>query len=135
MCWSTRYLTYVMKIKDYVGLFFVTLLIILLFTALDYFTHGLSPEYSVPNYYFRNKIIFGTLIGFLALIFLNKINWGKRALLTSLIVSVLLQTKYYLEGYPKKFVFEFMLFHFLMLVVSSFIVFWILYRNKKVKFW
>ena len=124
-----------MKIKDYVGLFFVTLLIILLFTALDYFTHGLSPEYSVPNYYFRNKIIFGTLIGFLALIFLNKINWGKRALLTSLIVSVLLQTRYYLEGYPKKFVFEFMLFHFLMLVVSSFIVFWILYRNKKVKFW
>jgi len=124
-----------MKIKDYVGLFFVTLIIILLFTALDYFTHGLSPEYSVPNYYFRNKIIFGTLIGFLALIFLNKINWGKRALLTSLIVSVLLQTKYYLEGYPKKFVFEFMLFHFLMLVVSSFIVFWILYRNKKVKFW
>jgi len=124
-----------MKIKDYVILFFVTLIIILIFTALDYFTHGLSPEYSVPGYYFSNKIIFGTLIGFLALIFLNKINWGKRALLTSLIVSVLLQTRYYLEGYPKKFVFEFMLFHFLMLVVSSFIVFWILYRNKKVKFW
>jgi len=124
-----------MKIKDYINLFFITLVIIIIFTVLDYFTHQLSPEYSVPGYYFTNKIIFGILIGFIALIFLNKINWGKRALLMSLIVSVLLQTRYYLESYPKKFIWEFMLFHFLMLIISSFIVFYIYYKNKRVKFW
>ena len=124
-----------MKIKDYINLFFITLAIIIIFTILDYFTHQLSSEYAVPGYYFTNKIIYGTLIGFLVLILSNKINWGKRALLMSLVVSVLLQTRYYLEGYSKEFVFEFMLFHFLMLVPSSFIVFYIYYRNKKVKFW
>src|SRR3989344_9540642 len=122
-----------MKIKNYIELFFITLIIIIIFTALDYFTHKLSLEYYVPLTYFTNKIIFGTLIGFGALIFLNKISWGKRALLMSLIVSVLLQTRYYLEGYPKEFVFEFMLFHFLMLIISSLLIFWIYYRNKKVK--
>ena len=124
-----------MKIRDYVDLFFITLAIVIIFTILDYLTHQLSPEYAVPGYYFTNKIMYGTLIGFLVLIFSNKINWGKRALIMSFAVSVLLQTRYYLEGYSKEFVFEFMLFHFLMLVPSSFIVFYIYYRNKKVKFW
>lgn len=110
------------QFKKILVLFLVNLVIILLFTLFDYIIHSLSEEYAVPSYYFRNKIIFGTIIGFIVLMFTNKLNPSKKALLFSLVVSTLLQVRYYLEGYPKKFVFEFLFIHFIILLSISFFV-------------
>ena|SRR3989344_3904264 len=113
-----------MKLKDYIFLFFIAVLIIGVFTLIDYYVHGLSEEYSVPGYYFKNKIIFGTIYCFLGLLILRKWGLWVRTLVLSIVISILLQARYYLEGYPREFVFEFTLFHFLMLVPSFLIVLW-----------
>ncbi len=109
--------------------FFILLLTIFIFTAIDYYFHTLSEEYAVPGYYFTNKIIFGTIIAFIAYYFVRKMAFWKKSLIISAVTSVLLQARYYLEGYPKDFVLEFMLFHFLMLLPASMIVFYI-FRKK-----
>lgn len=105
-----------------VNLIFVFALI-LIFAAVDYYIHSLSEEYAVPGYYFRNKIIFGTIIGMITLWFSRKLPAFKKALTFSAVVAVLLQIRYYLEGYPKSFVFEFLFIHFAILIVVSYITF------------
>jgi len=112
------------KVKKYSFLFLLVIGIIIVFTLIDYLVHSLSEEYSVPGSYFRNKIIFGTIIGYIALLIAMKWKIWKKALFMSAVVSVLLQTRYYLEGYPKEFVFEFMLWHFLMLLPASLLFLW-----------
>jgi hypothetical protein len=102
----------------------VVLFIIVVFTGIDYAVHSLSEDYAVPGYYFRNKIIFGTLIGFIAYFFIYKTKPAYRALIFSGVIAALLQIRYYLEGYPKEFVLELLLFHFLMLLPVSFVVFY-----------
>lgn len=99
--------------------------IILIFTAIDYYIHSLSEEYSAPSYYFKNKIIFGTLIGFITYISIkNRIKTPLiKSLMFSSVISILLQIRYYLEGYPKIFVFEFLFIHFIILFLVSFAVF------------
>ena len=101
----------------------VILGIVLVFTFFDFFFHHLSKEYFVPGGYYRNKIIFGTLIGFASYYFIKKLKPFNRALAFSAIISVLLQAKYYLEGYPKDFVFIFLGIHFAILVPVSWIAF------------
>lgn len=106
--------------RHYFLLLLASLMIISVFALIDYFVHSLSPEYAVPSYYFRNKVIFGTLIGFVVLSFtLKKFSSYFTALIFSATVSILLQIRYYLEGYPKNFVFEFLLWHFLILIFVS----------------
>ncbi|MEK6859745.1 MAG: hypothetical protein AABX54_02920 [Nanoarchaeota archaeon] len=117
------------KIIDWIFIALIILIIILIFTAVDYYIHTLKEDYSVPSYYFKNKIIFGTLIGFITYFFIRKISLLKKALIFSAIISVLLQTRYYLEGYSKIFIFEFLIFHFLILLLVSFIIFRLL-KNK-----
>jgi len=121
--------------KRYFILFLIAFVIIILFTIADYMIHSLSAEYAVPPYYFRNKIIFGTLLGFAALIFLGKleVNYRYKALLLSAVISALLQIRYYIEGYPAKFVFEFLFLHFIILLVVSWIV--LKFFNKVNKKW
>ena len=102
---------------------------VVIFTAIDYLVHGLSPEYSVPDYYFKNKIIFATIIGSIVYFFIKKRVFWQKSLIVSLVTAVLLQIKYYLQGYPKEFVFEFMLFHFLMFLASSMLMFY-LFRKR-----
>lgn len=111
-----------LSIKKYFLSFLIILVIILIFTIVDYVVHLLSEEYSVPSYYFRNKVIFGTLIGILLWPFIKKYKTNTKSILLSVVVSVLLQTRYFLEGYPKEFVFEFLLFHFLILLPVSWII-------------
>ncbi len=110
-------------IKKYFSMFLVVLLIILIFTFVDFLIHSLSKEYSVPDYYFRNKIIYGTIIG-LIIYFLTR---NKKPLIKSLIfsvvVSVLLQIRYFLEGFSLEFVFEFLIIHFLILFIISLLIF------------
>ena len=80
-------------------------------------------------------MIYGTVIGYAALLIARNMALWKRAVFVSAVVSVLLQTGYYLEGYPKEFVLEFMLLHFLMLLPSALIVLYAYDRiiNKKNK--
>ncbi|MBI2499077.1 hypothetical protein HYV88_02445 [Candidatus Woesearchaeota archaeon] len=102
---------------------FVVLVIILIFALMDYFSHQISVKYSVPPRYFPNKIIYGTIIGFITSLFARKWKLFTKALIFSLVISVLLQIKYFLEGYPRDFVFLFLGIHFVILLVVSFIVF------------
>ena len=109
--------------KKLVIIFLIILGIILVFTLVDYITHSLSEEYAVPGYYYRNKVIFGTLIGLITYILIRKLKWYYKAVIFSAVVSTLLQARYYIEGYAKDFVLLFLGLHFLMLIVISLIVF------------
>jgi len=115
--------------KKAVFIFLIVFVIILIFTFIDYLVHLLSEEYAVSSYYYRNKIIFGTGIGFVVYLFVGKKKLFVKSLIFSAVISILLQTRYFLEGYSLEFVFEFLLFHFLMLVPVSLLFFW-LFRNK-----
>ena len=103
--------------------FFVILLIIFVFTLIDFFVHQLSGEYSVPSYYFRNKLIFGTIWAFVVYLFVRKLKPLAKAAIISAVVVVFLQIKYYLEGYPKDFVFLFLGIHFVILLATTLLVF------------
>ena len=109
--------------KNLVLIFLAVLVIILIFTFIDYLIHQLKEEYAVPSYYFGNKIIFGTIIGLVAYLLVRKKNLPAKSLIFSAIISILLQVRYYLEGYQLSFVLEFLLFHFLILLVLSLIIF------------
>lgn len=112
-----------MSKRDYFISFFVTLMIILIFAGVDYLIHSLSNEYDVPSYYYRNKIIFGTLIGYLSYLLFQKKSVVVKSLSVSLFVSVLLQVRYFIEGYPLDFVLLFLLIHFIILLPVSFVIF------------
>lgn len=118
------------KFNKYIVFFIISLVVISIFAVIDYFIHLLSPDYSVPSYYFRNKVIFGTIIGFIAIIFAQKLSIGKKSLVFSAVVSLLLQARYFLEGYPKKFVLEFLFIHFFILLPVS----WVIFRLIPAKF-
>jgi len=110
-------------------IFLVVLVIILIFTFLDYLIHLLKEDYSVPFYYFINKIIFGTGIGFIVYLFVREKRLLTKSLIFSAVISVLLQMRYFLEGFSIKFVLEFLIIHFFILVVLSLIIFR-LFKNK-----
>ena len=99
------------------------LAIILIFTFIDYMVHSLSADYAVPSYYFRNKIIFGTLISLIAYYFIRNKKPATKALIFSITVAVLLQIRYAIEGYALSFVLEFLVFHFLILLSVSYLIF------------
>lgn len=109
--------------KSYILAFFVILGIILLFAGIDFLAHKLSHEYDVPSYYFRNKIIYGTIIAFIAYLFLKNKKPFMKALGVSAITCVLLQIRYYLEGYPLDFVVLFLFIHFVILLSISWLAF------------
>lgn len=100
--------------------FALILAIILIFTAADYLIHSLSEEYAVPSFYFRNKIIYGVLIGLVAYLVVRNKPLIFKSLIFSASIAVLLQARYFIEGYPLGFVLEFLVIHFLMLVVISY---------------
>lgn len=109
----------------------ILFILILVFTAIDYVFHIVKAEWSVPEYYFRNKIIFGFLWGIPALFIASKLPklWQK-SLIFSGVLAVILQTRYYLEGYPTNFVLIFLLIHFLILLALSFVMFKLVNKYK-----
>lgn len=111
------------NIKGLAIRFIIVLAVILVFGAFDYYAHSLSDEYSVPSRYFRNKIIFGTLYGFVTYLLVRKQSLFRRTLIFSLTVSILLQIRYFLEGYPLDFVELFLGIHFGILLFVSYIAF------------
>lgn len=121
------------KIKEACLTFLIVLATILIFTFIDYLAHLLSSEYSVPTRYFTNKIIYGTIIGFLTLIIFKKQKPLLKSIIFSAAVSVILQIRYYIEGYPKDFVFLFLGIHFIILIGISITLFKML-QKKKIKY-
>lgn len=105
--------------------FGLILFIILVFAFFDYLAHLLSEEYAVPSYYFKNKIIYGTLWGMV--VYLMTFNWkaklGLRSFVFSFLVALILQVRYAYEGYPLNFVVEFLFIHFAILWVVSYLIF------------
>ena len=111
------------KIKELVLIFVAIFAIILLFAFVDFLLHSLREEYAVPPRYFPNKIIYGTIYGFFIFLIVRKQNTFMKSLLFSLIVDIVLQTRYFLEGYPFDFVFLFLILHFFILFPVSWIFF------------
>ena len=107
---------------NYLKSFLIVFMIIIIFSGFDFWIHSLSTEYDVPSYYFRNKIIFGTLIGYITYILLHERKLFTKSLLVSICVSVLLQVRYYIEGYPLDFVLVFLALHFIILWPVSYII-------------
>lgn len=105
--------------------------IICIFAFFDFIIHSLSNEYAVPSYYFINKIIYGTIWAFFIYLILRKwkISLSLKSFVFSGLIAIILQTRYYYEGYPLGFVFEFLFFHFFILWAVSYIVFRVLKKE------
>jgi len=98
----------------------VLMIVILIFTIIDHFLHGLQDKWSVPERYFRNKIPFGFFLVIIGLFLATRVQniWFKSLILAGF-VSVVLQLRYYYEGYPVGFVTLFLVFHFLIIYPLS----------------
>ncbi len=89
------------------------LLVVLIGTALDYAVHSLNIKFAVPEYYFRNKIIFATLLLDIGLFLFWRIRSASvKSVLVTAFFAILLQARYAITGYPLWFVFFFMVVHF-----------------------
>ncbi|HLF53944.1 MAG TPA: hypothetical protein VI544_02085 [Candidatus Nanoarchaeia archaeon] len=97
--------------------------VILVFTFFDFTAHNISPDYGVPSWYFTNKIIYGTIIGFITYLFIRKKPIIQKSLILSAVVSILLQIRYFFIGYSISFVLSFLLIHFIILFIVSYVGF------------
>lgn len=122
-----------LKIKYLSRLFVLIFGVVIVFTFIDFIFHSLKESFAVPGYYYRNKIIFGTLIGFATYFFVRKMKPLNRAFVFSAVVAILLQVRYFLEGYQLWFVFLFLGLHFLMVLPVSFVAFRISDKKKWLK--
>lgn len=118
--------------KELIFGFLIVFGIILIFAGFDYLIHLTSAEYSVPSRYFPNKIIYGTLIGFITYLFIKNKKPVSKAIIFSSVVAILLQIRYFIEGYPLDFVVTFLFIHFFILLITSWIVF-NKFKQKKAK--
>lgn len=107
-----------MKAKHVLLAAIIALAGVLLFSLIDIGVHSLSDEYAVPPRYFPNKILYGSLIALGALLVLRKQKLWTKVLVTSALVSVLLQLRYLFEGYPLDFVLLFLVIHFVALIIA-----------------
>lgn len=76
---------------------------VLVFTFFDWLVHQSSPILSVPSWYFRNKIIFGTVYAAIAGFFVSGYSLKKQAAIITLLTVMLLQIRYLLSGYTWEF--------------------------------
>lgn len=121
------------KIGDYVRAAVYLGLLIVAFAGIDYFIHALRPEWAVPEYYFRNKLIFGWLWSLVAWLLAERFSglWTK-SLIFSALVAVVLQARYYWEGYPLDFVLIFLAIHWLIIFGLALIMFSQFNKRKKI---
>lgn len=113
-----------MKIHHNIKVLALMILIVLSATGIDWMAHQLSPAYGVPSDYFRNKIIYATFWGLLGLLALrNQSNVTKKTLWISLFISVVLQTRYLLQGYDLSFILLFMFIHFFAFFLPMLVIF------------
>ncbi|MEK6886320.1 MAG: hypothetical protein AABW88_00660 [Nanoarchaeota archaeon] len=107
-----------LKKSYYLVLLIFFALAVAVFDFVDYLIHGLSPEYSVPSRYFTNKLLYGTLYAFVSYLILKNKRFWTRVIGISAITGILLQVRYFIEGYSVEFVLEFMAIHFAILVLT-----------------
>lgn len=112
------------KIGEYIKNLLLVLVVIVIFTGIDYLAHQLRPEFGVPSYYFRNKIIFGFILGAIIYFLIRRMqNPVIKSFLFSIIIATLLQTRYTIEGYDFfGFVLPFLFIHFFILWPISYLI-------------
>lgn len=103
------------KTKKLIATFIIILVVVLVFTFIDFLFHAISPEYAVPGWYFRNKIIFETIYICAAYYLLRKLNPALSSFITAVVTATLLQARYYFLGFDMEFVILFWGIHALML--------------------
>lgn len=111
-----------MKEKLIKGIFIAIILLIVIFllTIIDHAIHGLDAAWSVPDYYFKNKILFGFPLGVIGLVLARKFqNIRIKAMIFAGVIAVALQMRYFIEGYALSFVLLFLLIHFIILYFLS----------------
>lgn len=107
------------------NLFFLAV-VILLFTFTDSVIHTFRAEWAVPEYYFRNKIIFSLIFGVILFFVLgrSKIQSSlRKAAIFSLTICTLLQIRYLISGYDLSFVLIFWVIHTVILFALSWLLF------------
>lgn len=100
--------------------------VVLIFTFIDFLFHSISPEYAVPSWYFRNKIIAETIYVGIAYFLLRKLNPALSSFLTAVVTAALLQARYYFLGFNLEFVILFWGIHALILWP----LLWLLFEYK-----
>jgi len=104
-----------------IGLVFI---VVIIATLIDWITHSSNPSFYVPFEYYHNKVVFAFLWGFVALWLARNVkSMTKKAFIFSAVIALVLQTKYFFQGYDLYFVFLFMFLHFGMFLVPALILF------------
>ena len=93
---------------------------VLVFTFFDWLVHSTSSALAVPPWYFRNKIIFSTIMTFVLSLIFRKGSTAKRSLLIALPTVLLLEIRYAFYGYPLLFHAIVLPEHFIFLYISTF---------------
>lgn len=108
--------------KKFLWMLILSLVIIIIATALDFYVHTLEDEYAVPSYYFTNKIIYGGLFTFITLIVFRKLSGANKSFLVGIIVSLLLEVKYATQEYTLSFLIIFICVHFAAISIPAWIL-------------
>lgn len=107
--------------KDWKKLLFASVVIIIIFTTIDFFSHQyLEKNYQlekVPSYYFQHKVLYGIALLFLTLMFLDNfitLKYYPKIFVTAAIVVLALQFQYS-TLYSLRFNYIVLLLHYLIL--------------------
>ena len=102
----------------------LVLIIAIIATIIDWVVHSSNPSFYVEFNYYVNKIIFSVIWGIIILFVFRKIkNVTLKAFIFAGFIALVLQVKYFLQGYDRFFVFLFMFLHFLMFLAPAWIIF------------
>ena len=121
------------RIRSIVQQAILILSVICIGTVGDWFAHDASPLFAVPEYYFPHKILYGSLIALLAL-------WAYRhfvpsdrwlAFCVTLTTAILIQVRYFLQGYDLTFVLLFAGVHFIVWFVPALFLFPAFHRSLR----
>ena len=107
-----------MRILKQLGL---NIVVVTFGSLVDYGAHLMSPLFSVPPPYLPNKLMVGSLIAVVAFYVGRRFirTPDRLALFVCAVVAILLQVRYFLEGYNLFFVFSFLVLHFLMFLLPA----------------
>ncbi len=120
-----------MKLKPFILRFLLIFAAVLVFTFFDWIVHSSFEALAVPSWYFRNKIIYGTIIAFVVSLFFRKTAIPKQAALITIFTVVLLQIRYALYGYPLYFHIIVLAENFVFLFIASFAALKVLEKSRK----
>lgn len=113
-----------MKIHHNIKILALMILVALSSTGIDWLTHYFGAEHVTEPEYSSERIVYMTILGLLGLAVLrNENNMTKKAVWISLVATIVLHSRYYLQGYDPEFVVLFVFIHFLAIFLPMLIVF------------